>query len=222
MGRFEGFSSHTVEFFIALGMNNSKAFFENHRQEYERYLLQPLRDLAFDIAPHMLAIDAQLDARPVIGGAISRIYKDARRVRGGPPYKEYMYLKYCRRGEEHDLGFYFDISADYCTTGLGLFKNTPKYMNSLRRYILENSMRYKQILQSVPGYGLFGDTYKRPPLGSADAQVQDILKRRYFFFQKEIPLENTFTADFAEKLQHEFARLQPLYDFFRHNELTIN
>lgn len=217
MGRFEGFRPETLEFFMALGMNNSKPFFEAHRSDYETYVLKPLKDLAFDLAPTMLEIDGQFDARPVIGGALSRIYRDARRVRGGAPYRNYMWLSYRRKQEGNRLGFYYDITESSSSLGMGIFEADAAYMKRLWTYIAENGARYKALLKKVKkaGFALHGHTYKRPPMQSDDREINDILKRRTFHFNIDIPIPLTFTPQLPEELCALFLALKELYKFFR-------
>ncbi len=56
-GKFKGFSPKTLKFLRGLKANNNKAWFQAHRADYEKYVLQPLRDLVIDLGDFMLDID---------------------------------------------------------------------------------------------------------------------------------------------------------------------
>ena len=55
--KFKGFSPKTLKFLRGLKANNSKAWFQAHRADYEKYVLQPLRNLVIDLGDFMLDID---------------------------------------------------------------------------------------------------------------------------------------------------------------------
>lgn len=219
MGRFQGFSPQTYDFLMALRFNNSKSYFEAHRETYEQSLLQPMRDLAFDLASHMLAIDAQFDARPVIGGAISRIYRDARRVRGGPPCRDYMWLGYRRRHDDNKLGFFFDIDPEGCSVGMGIFETYAGYMKTMRTFIQKNAGQYKDAWHALEqgGFAMRGPEFIRPPLTSKDPEVAAILHKRTFHFTKAVPMDVAFSPQLSDYLCAEFSVLQIMYDFLRRN-----
>ena len=70
---FNGFSPNAVAFFEGLAANNTKAWFEAHRSDYEKYLLEPLKSLVIDLSGAMLEIDPDLITIPVVDKTISRI-----------------------------------------------------------------------------------------------------------------------------------------------------
>jgi uncharacterized protein (DUF2461 family) len=55
--QFAGFSRQAFLFLKDLKANNDKAWFGDHRPDYEQSLLQPLRDLVTDLTDAMLDID---------------------------------------------------------------------------------------------------------------------------------------------------------------------
>ena len=77
-GNFNGFSEKTLDFLRNLKVNNNKTWFEANKQDYEIYLLQPMRNLVFDIGEFMLSIDPYFEIRPAINKTISKIYRDIR------------------------------------------------------------------------------------------------------------------------------------------------
>ena len=91
---FNGFSPHSLAFFEALAGNNSKLWFDAHRAEYERYLLEPLKALVTDLAAPLLAIDPELVIIPAVDKTISRIYRDTRFSRNKSPYKTCLWITF--------------------------------------------------------------------------------------------------------------------------------
>ncbi len=64
--KFKGFSPKTLKFLRGLKVNNNKAWFQEHRADYEEYVLQPLRDLVTDLGDFMLDIDPYFEITPSV------------------------------------------------------------------------------------------------------------------------------------------------------------
>lgn len=89
----------TPEFFTFLVENrlhDSKAWFEAHREDYNRLVLEPLRQLVGEMAPVMLAIDPRLVVQPAVGKTISRIFRDTRFSRDKSAFREHMWISFNR------------------------------------------------------------------------------------------------------------------------------
>ena len=102
------FSPATIDFLWALRFNNNREWFQEHKPTYEEHLLQPIRALASAV------YDAFTDAHPDLGLNlhISRIYRDARRLYGRGPLKDYLWFTIEQPSADHQArpGFYFTIS----------------------------------------------------------------------------------------------------------------
>ena len=70
---FNGFSSRTIDFMWGIRLNNNKLWFEEHKDEYKREFLEPMKELGREILERMN--DACGDHGFVL--RITRIYKDA-------------------------------------------------------------------------------------------------------------------------------------------------
>jgi len=57
---FSGFYPESLGYFESLAANNNKVWFEDHRDDFEQYLMEPLKGLVSDLSGAMLAIDPGL------------------------------------------------------------------------------------------------------------------------------------------------------------------
>src|SRR3989442_3401508 len=98
--RFAGWPKPALQFFHGLKRDNSKAFFEAHRQVYEEQVRQPMEALLAEI---------ERDLGPEIEIKIFRLNRDLRFTPDKRPYKEHLgaYLSTARAG-----GLYLQISDD--------------------------------------------------------------------------------------------------------------
>ena len=76
---FEGFSPRTIDFMWNLRLNNRKDWFEEHKDEYRRDFFYPMKELGNEVLKRV--VDSCGDRDFIC--KVSRIYKDARRLRGG-------------------------------------------------------------------------------------------------------------------------------------------
>ena len=70
------FCQRSLDFLYFNNKYNSKAWYQEHRDDFKQYLSLPFTDLAVALAPAMLKIDGQMLTEPK--SIISRLYKDLR------------------------------------------------------------------------------------------------------------------------------------------------
>ena len=217
MHTFTGFTEDTFSFFMMIAFNNTPSCFEQNRPAFQAHVLTPLKALSNALAPTMMAIDPQMDLRPVMGGTISRIRRDTRFTRDKSPYRDNMWLEFRRKREQGHFGLYFDLSPRGADCGIGVHGLTPSQMTLLRQHILANGARYKALHLEVvsAGFSLHGSRYKRTPLRSDDPILMDVVSRKWLAYEKPISLQQTMQPALVDQLAEDFRTLQPLYSFFQ-------
>jgi uncharacterized protein (TIGR02453 family) len=165
---FSGFSKETLEFLDQVHRNNSKPWFEEHRDTYERFLLHPLRSLAADLSSIISRIDPEIETNPL--RVVSRIHRPiATSVFSHDKslYKGSMWLTFRRRIEEwqDSPAFYFEISPDSYRYGMGYYAVSRETMDALRRLIEKKPAllrKHLAAIKGIPGMTIEGQAYKRP------------------------------------------------------------
>ena len=87
MSSFPGFSKESVQFYKSLSKNNDKRWFEEHKADYEQFVLAPAREFVVVLGEKLRKIAPQIHAEPKINQSIFRIYRDTRFSRDKSPYK---------------------------------------------------------------------------------------------------------------------------------------
>jgi len=102
--RFAGWSKPALQFFHGLKRDNSKAYFEAHRQVYEEQVREPMEALLTEI---------ERDLGPDIDVKVFRLNRDLRFTPDKRPYKEHLgaYLSTAGAG-----GLYLQISPTTAST----------------------------------------------------------------------------------------------------------
>ena len=118
------FNDASLKFLRGLARHNDKAWFDQHRQDYEAQVRQPFLRLIGDLQPAVAAISPHYRADPrTVGGSLFRIYRDARYSNDKSPYKPWQgaRLFHERRRELAAPSFYLHLQPGGSFVGAGLW-----------------------------------------------------------------------------------------------------
>jgi len=218
-GNFSGFSEETFEFLQGLQKNNNKAWFEQHRQDYQVFLLQPMKELVSELSGVMLSIDCYFEVRPDIDRTISRIYRDVRFSRDKSPFKTTMWLTFKRpRKDWKDApAYFFEISPTSYRYGMGLYCATPETMRQFRAAIDANTKAFVEAIafyQDQNTFVLEGEQYKRIIDKEKSAAIQPWYQKKnlYLVCNRDID-RNLFSNLLVDDLVSGFKMLEPFYHY---------
>lgn len=210
--RFQGFSPETGDFLWGLAFNNERPWFEAHRAEYTKHLLEPFRALAFDTDELMRARFPHMNFQL----HISRIYRDARRLHGRGPYKEHLWFSLKDwQGRDNGPDLWFEIGAADYSFGLGYW-DTPARMERYRKGIEANPARLETLARRLREQDVFrlgGEEYKRPK-GDVGALLNPWYNRKWLSIGCHRDFgEELFDPALPQRLAEGFAFLMPYYEY---------
>ncbi len=212
---FQGYTQETVDFMWGIRFNNERSWFMEHKEEYQRHLLEPTKALAAQVYD---GLKEKLPHEPLMV-KVSRIYRDARRLHGRGPYKDHLW--FCvRTGDENWTGrptFYFEIAPEYYSYGMGFWAAEAALMERWR----EDVQRDPQVLEKLVAdfnrsgrFSLEGPAYKRSK-GDFGELLQPWMQKKSLSLQFEKPLdERIFSPKLADEIVAELGELVPLYRYF--------
>ncbi len=216
---FNGFYSNTLEFLIENKLNDSKSWFEEHKTEYNDFLLSPLKELVGELSSHLLKIDPLIEVTPAIGKTISRIYRDTRFSKDKSLFRENMWLVFMRNkksGPEWPA-FYFDISPMHFSYGMGYYATSKETLQLYRKYIAESRPAFLQALACYQQQNTFqftGEKYKKLQSAAFPEAVKDwYVRKNINFDHTSSNLKPTFSKKLAGELRAGYDILQPIYAF---------
>ena len=212
---FEGFSQKTIDFMWGLRLNNNKPWFEAHKNEFIREFQTPMKALGREVFER---ITAEFGDHGFIH-KVSRIYRDARRVRDGEPYRANMWFSIERPAEQWTSTpvFWFELAPENWSYGLGYYSARPETMAKLRARIDKNPKAFEKLITPLENQSEFildGDEYTR----KKEAPTQKTSK---WYNKKSISLihnhnngEELFSSELTDRLVKGYTFLMPLYDYF--------
>jgi len=216
---FRGFPSKGLDFFRELAVNNNKVWFEAHRQEYEQFLLEPLKGLVAELAGAMLAIDPELVTIPAVDRTISRIYRDTRFSRNKSPYKSCLWITFKRPTKDWKDApcFFFEVSAETYRFGMGFYSASRETMDRLREFIERRPAEFRkqvEFLEAQNTFVLEGGQYKRPLNPALPAELQEWHRRKNLYLVCNRDADGRLLSKkLADELRNGFTTLAPLYHF---------
>lgn len=212
---FQGYTQQTVDFLWGIRFNNEREWFMANKETYQRQLLEPTRELAGAVYD---ALQEQLPDEPLMV-KVSRIYRDARRLHGRGPYKDHLWFA-VRTGDEDWTGrptFYFEITPDSYSYGLGFWAASPQTMERFRRYAAEKPQELERLIRRLEADGRFvltGPRYVREKQAPSRL-LQPWFQMKSLSLQAEQPLdERIFRPELAEEVARELSELIPFYRYF--------
>ncbi len=217
MTKFKGFKPETIKFLQDLEQNNNKVWFEQNKESYEKFVLEPLKNLVDDLSLLMCSIDPEINVTPVINKTISTIYRDTRYANNKHPFKNFLYLKFKRqRSDWKDCpAFYMDFSPEGYRFGMGFFRATPQTMAKYRELIDSDLARFEKLVSKIEknkNIKVYGEKYKRIFDKTKSAEMLEWYQRKNLFFGTSNDIDDTF---FSEKLVRQLADgFEFLKDFY--------
>ena len=201
MTGFAGFPERGLVFYEGLEADNSKPYWTDHREIYER-----------DVRAPMLALLAEL-ADEFGPGSMFRPYRDVRFARDKTPYKTNAAAV---AGE-----FYVSLSADGLAAGGGYHRTAPDQLERLRRAVADDvaGAALERVLDRLraAGYAVSGDRMTRPPRGyPADHPRAELLRHRSLWASRHWePDDGLHTRAVLDRVRGCWRDLAPLADWLR-------
>lgn len=219
---FQGFSDETIQFLWGIRLNNERPWFQAHKEEYLTHLYQPMLALGREVYDLVLERNPDLE----VNLKVTRIYRDARRIHYGGPYKDHLWFSLERPHDKdadwHGIpALWFEVSSTGYEYGLGYW-GTPTDMELYRRRIQRDPKSLERLVRQFnkqDTFTLTGECYKRPK-GQTTQLLEPWYNRKYLSFVcSREPDELFCSSGLVQALAEGYQQLLPLYHYF--NDLRL-
>ena len=206
---FKGFSPRTLEFMFNIRFNNNKAWFDEHKQEYLQDFYNPMKALGQAVLQRM-----QVDF-PDRGLFVktARIYRDARRVRDGKPYRDNLWFTI--ESAAPYSAFWFDLTPENWIYGMGFWPNAA-LMAKLRARMEQNPKKVERLiapLEKQSEFTLEGEEYARKKSSPSQKLAPWYNKKCIVLAHRQKNSEELYSPDLADRLAEGFKFLMPFYEY---------
>jgi uncharacterized protein (TIGR02453 family) len=211
---FEGFTPATIDFMWKLRLNNEKTWFEAHKDEFRRDFQLPMKELGLAVFERVKAAQS---GRGFVQ-KLSRIYKDARRVRDGVPYRTNMWFSIERPSGEwtETPVFWFELMPENWSYGLGYYSAKPATMAKLRRRIDRDPKAFEKFIAPLAGQDEFvleGQEYSRKKEAPTEKTAEWYNKKTLSLIHNQNNGNELYSPEFADRIAGGMLSLMPFYDY---------
>lgn len=167
--KFNGFSKKGIEFLKELSQNNSKEWFELHRDIWEDTIHRINIDFVQDMGETLQILEPDINFAPKVSKSLFKIYRDVRFSKDKTPMKSKIGILFWK-GATHRMqssSFYLHYDKDRYFIASGIRNFKPELLKRYRSYIQDTKKREELhiILEELKqkGYHLPQPKYKRVP-----------------------------------------------------------
>ena len=212
---FEGFSQRTIDFMWNLRLNNNKPWFEEHKDEFRREFLNPMKELGAEVFDR---IKDTCGDRGFIH-KVSRVYKDARRNHSDGPYRDNLWFSIEKPSEEWTSTpvFWFELMPDGWSYGLGYYQAKPATMAKLRARIDKDPGKFEKLvapLKHRDEFVLDGPEYSRIKSSPTPETAVWYNKKGFSLIHSQGIGAELFSHELTDRIVAGYAFLMPFYDYF--------
>lgn len=197
---------------------NSKAFYDEHKQELKDKFTIPLRQIASAMSGRMSALDDKMMSDPV--KMVSRIRRDNRYTKDKSMYRDHLWILFMRN--KHQWFCYpcmwMSVNQDSWDYGVGMYYCDAKYLELFRKALLERPQEFLEAVRDAESTGatIHADYYKKKKPGNPIPEIEPYYNMKSFGYMK---VRKDFKALQSDKLLDEldrsYEKFEKLYTFLR-------
>ena len=207
-----------IQFLRQLKRNNNRDWFQTRKEVFEEKLRLPMEMVVDRVNAKLAEVAPDYVTDPK--KAIFRIYRDTRFSKDKTPYKTHLGALFSKRGMAKLSGgaLYFHVAPEGVVVAGGVYFADPKALLQLRNHLSEHHAELGALLKPKSVRllcgELHGESLSRPPKGfSADHPAIELLKKKQWYFDLTLDVEEAVKADFAQNLTKKFQAMLPVVEF---------
>ena len=219
------FTEDTIKFFTQLEKNNTKEWFEAHREDLELHIMEPARVFVMHMGDKLREIAPDVQAIPKTDKSIFRLHRDTRFSKNKAPYKTNLGILFWEGpGKKLDCpGFYMHIEPKSFFIALGFYMFTPEHLKKYREavYNPSNAEDLTKVLKTLKrkGYSVNEPHFKQVPRGfDKEYKYADLLKYNglYAYYENN-DLNELLEADQIKFIFKKFKDMLPIHHWLLDN-----
>jgi len=214
----------TLRFLEVLEQNNEKAWFEDHRSDYEEQFLKPAQAFVEKIGKEIHTYNSNFLAIPKIDGSIFRIYRDIRFSKNKQPYKTHLGIFFWEgNGKKlESSGLYFHAEPKNIMIAVGMHMFSKDQIAKYRQIVsdVKRASELSSLFDKIKkkNFNIGGSTYKKVPRSfDTEYAYADLLLHNGVFAFRESDLSGLEGVNMVEYLLKIYLDLEPLHTWLIKN-----
>lgn len=217
------FTDASLRFLNGLARNNTKPWFEAHRDDYETHIRVPMRALIEEMDVRFARFAPELTGDPK--RSMFRINRDIRFSKDKSPYKTHAACWFRHSAADHRVGgdaeagsagLYFHLQPRQSLVGAGIWMPPRPALNKIRDAIADDPRGFGRIIKRPAArrrYGGLDDEamLKRMPRGFSDGHPgAEWLRYQAFTIGRQLSDREVLSPRLTEGLERDFRLMLPL------------
>ena len=213
--QYNGIKSDALFLMADNRFRNSKAYYDEHKEELKAKMTVPMRQIAGILGEEMLSLDPLMNTIPT--KMVSRIRRDTRYSKDKSLYRENMWIMFMR--DKHQWRGYpcmwLEVTPTSYEYGIGFWGNEPGLMAEFRKFLREESEEFIQAAVKCENSGarLCGSQYKRPQPDCPLGLEQYYNCKEFYFINFSGSLKDLEDETIIEVLRKGYKEYAPMYRF---------
>lgn len=216
MSEFKGIAPEMIMLLAENRFNNSKIFYDEHKEEIKSGVTKPLYALISDLEPTLKKIDPEMCLIP--SKMISRIRRDTRYTRDKSLYRENVWIMFMRHKKlwYHQPCMWFEMSPNGMNWGVGIYDCRPAVMERFRKKLDEKGEEFLKAADSATKVGARPSftLYKKDKSEGKDQRLKLYYNAKELYFISPLySLETLFDGNAEQQLEKAIKAYAPMYKF---------
>jgi uncharacterized protein (TIGR02453 family) len=204
---FNGFPKEYTKFFADLALNNNKLWFNEHKPDYEQFVLEPSKLFVIAMGERLSGLSPDINAIPI----------------DKTPYKTHIGIFFWEgtRKRMECPGFYLHVKSNNLILGGGMHEFPKDMLESYRKATIDKRSG-KELINVVntlkkEKLSVNGAHYKRVPQGyDPDHENSDLLKHNGLYTMLETKIPKEFYSDkLIDYCFERFKKMYPLHQWIK-------
>ncbi|MBR4241720.1 MAG: DUF2461 family protein [Eubacterium sp.] len=214
---YKGISQKSIELLCLNRFNDSKPFYEEHKEEIKQGITVPLRQMVLDLSDVLYDIDSEMYLDPV--RAVSRVACDTRGNRSKMKYRENMWVFFRRYKKAYPEApfYYFEFYPDSYGYGLVFWTWNATNIRVFHKMIYEQPKRFLKAVKACADAGFdfeARDFYKKEIYPDAPKAIKPFLLAKNFAFSyRSFDIQRINSSEIINEMKLAFDIARPMYEF---------
>ncbi len=224
---FTHYPKGTLPFLRSIQNNNTKVWFDEHKDEYTKFILEPSRAFVEEMGEHLQALVPTINAIPKINQSLFRIYRDVRFSKDKTPIKSKIGVIFWQGNHirMQSSCFYLHFSPKELLLASGIRTFDPDLLSAYRDYIKVDKHREElhDILETLraKGYIIEEPGYKRlPKVFDKEISHEYLAKMKAVAVYHSLKPSTIASKQFIPELYRHYEQFLPLQQWLYAMTLT--
>lgn len=209
--KYDGITGDTLFLAAQNKFENSRSFYEEHKQELKQGFTIPMRQIASHVVEQIIDIDDQMMTDPV--KMVCRFCRDTRYSKYKNLYRDNLWIMFMRNKHqwENYPCMWFEVTQSFWSYGVGMFRVDATYLELYRKALIERPQEFLKAVADIEstGAGYCPDFYKKHKPGDPIPEIEPYYDIKDMAFMRQRTdfktLENEALLDELTEIYKSFS-----------------